>query len=264
MADENPATNPPQDDDSTKKETIRITLPPKSDAPGAKRETVRINVPGTQSQPLSSVPKKETSKVTLPQGGTPPPAPIGGPATKPLSSAPPAAPTGPATKPLSSATPPPKPPPLSGRPTVPLRPSAPSGVVPPPAAAAPSGIAARPVSPKKETARISLPSEAPKSNAPALPKATVKMQQTQPLSKGPVSGTRSQPLASTSQVNVAAAASSSPRKTDTWTLVLSILAFVASGTALWFTYTVWKSAELPSWVDKMQAEKPPVPAVFPR
>lgn len=259
MADENPATNPPQDDDSTKKETIRITLPPKGDAPGVKRETVRINVPGTQSQPLSSIPKKETSKISLPQGTATPPSapPLGGPATKPLSSAPPPpAPTGPATKPLSSATPPPKPPPLSGRPTVPLRPSAPpSGVVPPPAA--PSGIA-RPASPKKETARISLPSEAPKSSAPALPKATVKMQQTQPLAKGPVSGTRSQPLASTSQVSVAAAAAKSPRKSDTWAIVLSVFAFLTAGTALWFTYTVWKSSEEPSWVGKMRSEQPPV------
>ena len=267
MADENPATNPPQDDDSTKKETIRITLPPTGDAPGVKRETVRINGPGTQSQPLSSIPKKETSKISLPQSAvTPPPAslppkpPVGGPPTKPLSSVPPP-PAGTATKPLSSATPPPKPPPLSGRPTVPLRPSAPSGVVPPPAA--PSGIA-RPVSPKKETARINLPSEAPKSSAPALPKATVKMQQTQPLSKGPVSGTRSQPLASTSQVSVAAAASSSPRKADTWAIVLSVFAFLTSGTALWFTYANWKGSEEPSWVGKMRNEQPPVPAVFPR
>jgi len=267
MADENPATNPPQDDDSTKKETIRITLPPKGDAPAVKRETVRINVPGTQSQPLSSIPKKETSKITLPGGATPPPAAVG-PPTKPLSSAPPPpAPASPATKPLSNATPPPKPPPLSGRPTVPLRPNAPSGAVPP---AAPSGMA-RPASPKKETARINLPSDAPKSSAPALPKATVKMQQTQPLSKGPVSGTRSQPLASTSQISVAAAASSSPRKSDTWAIVLSVIAFLTSGTALYFTITVWKTAdwaesrpEESTWVKKMQKEQPPVPAVFPR
>lgn len=262
MADENPATNTPQDDDSTKKETIRITLPPKGDAPGVKRETVRINVPGTQSQPLSSIPKKETSKITLPQSAvTPPPAlPAGGPPTKPLSSAPPP-PVGQATKPLSSATPPPKPPPLSGRPTVPLRPSAPSsGAVPP--STAPSGIA-RPASPKKETARISLPSEAPKSSAPALPKATVKMQQTQPMLKGPASGTRSQPLASTAQ-SVASTATSSSRKSDTISIVLSVFAFLTASTALWFTYTDWKESDEPSWVGKMKNEQPPVPAVFTR
>jgi hypothetical protein len=237
MADENPSSNVPQDDDSTKKETIRITLPPKSDQPAVKRETVRINVPGSQSQPLSSIPKKETSKITLP------------PTTAAASGAvpPPPAPGSPATRPLSSAVPPPKPPPLTGKPTVPLKPAAPpapSGVVPPPA---PSGVVAKPASPKKETARITLPSEAPKSAAPALPKATVKMQQTQPLVKGPTSGTRSQPLGATSQVSVAAPVDSSPAKADTVTLVLSVLAFLAALGAAFVSYSAYSAAEKQQW-----------------
>lgn len=229
MADENSSSTEPQDDDSTKKETIRITLPPKADAPAVKRETVRIAVPGTQSQPLGNMPKKETSKIQLPGSGIapPPPPPSGGPATKPL----------------SAAVPPPKPPPLTGKPTVPLKPAPPkpSGVAP-----QPSGIVAKPASPKKETARINLPSEPPKSSAPALPKATVRMQQTQPLSKGPTSGIRSQPLSSTSQV--VAPTSESSGKADTLTIVLSVLAFVASGAAAYFAYTVYDRGQPAQWV----------------
>jgi hypothetical protein len=108
---------------------------------------------------------------------------------------------------------------------------------------------AKPVSPKKETARIVLPSDAPKSSGPALPKATVKMQQTQPLSK-------SQPPASmpatliTSPAGGAAAVSSSPAKADTATLVLSIVALLGSIAALVFAFLVFKAAELPPWVQQ--------------
>jgi hypothetical protein len=222
MADE----NAPQDDDSTKRETIRITLPPKSDQPAVKRETVRINVPGS-----NEAPKKETSKITLPGSGlTPPPAPVA-----------------PPTKPLSSATPAPKPPPLTGKPTVPLRPAPPAPSAPPP----PAGVVAKPAQPKKETARITLPSEAPKVSAPALPKATVKMQQTQPLAKGPASGVRSQPLSSVSQVAVASGASSSPAKPDTGTLVLSIVGFLAAAGAAFMAFNVFShtAAEQHQWME---------------
>ncbi len=239
MADENSAPGVPQDDDSTKKETIRITLPPKGDQPGVKRETVRIAVPGAESQALGSAPKKETSKVQLPppqSEATPPPFP---------------SPGNPPTKPLSSAVPPPKPPPLTGKATVPLKPAAPrpSGLAPAPTVTAPlqSGGSAKPASPKKETARINLPSEAPKSSAPALPRATVKMQQTQPLSRGPTSGIRSQPLSSTSQV-VAAPIGVSTGKPDTLTIVLSVLVFLVAGTSAYFAYTVYDRGQLPIWV----------------
>jgi hypothetical protein len=219
MADE--TSNAPQDDDSTKRETIRITLPPKTDQPAVKRETVRINVPGA-----TDAPKKETSKITLPGGGITPPPPPSTPPTKQISSAPPA----------------PKPPPLTGKPTVPLRPAppapSPSGSQPPP----PSGIVAKPVSPKKETARITLPSEAPKVSAPALPKATVKMQQTQPLAKGPTSGVRSQPLSSVSQVAVASGTATSG-KPDTGTLVLSIVAFLAAAGAAFMAFNIYSHTD---------------------
>ena len=212
MADE----NSPQDDDSTKRETIRITLPPKTDQPAVKRETVRINVPGA-----TDAPKKETSKITLPGSGiTPPPPPVA-----------------PPTKPLSSTPPAPKPPPLTGKPTVPLRPAPPAPA--PSAPPAPAGVIAKPAQPKKETARITLPSEAPKVSAPALPKATVKMQQTQPLAKGPSSGARSQPLSSVSQVSVASGTATTPAKPDTGTLVLSIVGFLAAAGAAFMAFNVY-------------------------
>ncbi len=97
----------------------------------------------------------------------------------------------PPAKPMSGMNPPPKPPALGARPTVPLKPApapSPSGA----ATRAPlpmgSGIQAAPVTmkaaaPKKETARITLPPEG--GAKPPLPKATVKMQQTQPLVSRP-------------------------------------------------------------------------------
>lgn len=244
-----------QDDDSTKKETIRITLPPKADQPSVKRETVRINVPGTAAPaPVGQVPKKETSKITLtappPSAPAAPAAPVApsGVATKPLSGTPPPPrPAGaPITKPLSSVTPP-KPPPLTGKPTIPLKPAPPAGSaamppppsgVRPPAPPAPgqSGIAAppvRPASPKKETARINLPSDAPKGSA-ALPKATVKMQPTQPLSKVP--------SPNISQAMPSMSVNSSPATNDTAATALSVLAFLASGAALFFAYQVYTAA----------------------
>ena len=243
MADENPTSSADPNDEADKKETIRITLPPKTDSPVAKRETVRINIPDTGTV----APKKETSKVSLPPSGMMTPPPMSRP------SAPPAPP--PLSKPMSGLTPPPKPPPLGSRPTIPLKPG-PSGVVPPPAPGA-SGIIAKPASPKKETARISLPTDAPKSSAPALPKATVKMQQTQPLMKSQppqASSVQQQPSSASgirkaaSPSSIAPVISSSPAKADTMGLVLSILAFVAAGAAAFFAYTVHTAATLPSWV----------------
>ncbi len=241
MADENPAPSQDPNEEADKKETIRITLPSKTESPVAKRETVRINIPET-----TVTPKKETSKVTVPTSGAVPPPPMSRP------SAPPAPP--PLSKPISGMTPPPKPPPLSGKPTVPLKP-APSGIVPP-AAPGGSGIVAKPASPKKETARISLPGDAPKSSAPALPKATVKMQQTQPLMKTqppPASGIQQQSSASgirkaASPSSVAPVISSSPAKSDALSVVLSILALGGAIAAVAFAYLVYQAATLPSWV----------------
>ena len=239
MADENPTPSAAPSDDPDKKETIRITLPPKGETPVAKRETVRVNLTDT----AGITPKKETSKVTLPTSGLATPPPIARP------SAPPAPP--PLSKPVSGLTPPPKPPSFVSKPTIPLKP-APSGVVPKPVPGV-SGIAAKPASPKKETARISLPTDAPKSFAPALPKATVKMQTTQPLMKtGPLASGIKQAVPSGGQksvgaVNVAQQTSVSPAKSDTLGIVLSILAFLAAVGAGVFTWLVYTAATLPPW-----------------
>ena len=138
---------------ASKSETIRITLPPKNEQPSLKRETVRINVPG---QP------------------TPPPAAT----SKPFVPAPPSPPSAPALKAAGSSAPPPRPPSLSGKPTLPLKPSAPTSAAPSSPAGVAQAVVQKAASPKKETARITLPDETPK---PPLPKATVKIQQTQPL-----------------------------------------------------------------------------------
>ncbi len=242
MADETPtpSADPNATDEADKKDTIRITLPPKGETPVAKRETVRVNL----SETAGISPKKETSKVSLPTSGLATPPPISRP------SAPPVPP--PLSKPMSGLTPPPKPPPLVSKPTIPLKPG-PSGVVPPPAPGA-SGIVAKPASPKKETARISLPTDAPKSSAPALPKATVKMQQTQPLMKTQPQASGMQQASSPSGIkksvsaaSVAPQISASPAKSDTLGIVLSILAFLGATGAGVFAYMVYTAATLPEW-----------------
>src|SRR4030095_2503296 len=95
MADEIPPAPSESTDDITKSDTIRITLPPKSEQPAVKRETVRINVPGKPTMPPPGIsPKKETKKLpsaneeaTSP--GIPAPAPAG--VSKPFIPPPPGA-----------------------------------------------------------------------------------------------------------------------------------------------------------------------------
>src|SRR2546425_477063 len=110
MADE---TNPPSSPDTPKKETVRITLPPKpAVTPMTKRETVRINAPGATPKPETaapaggappaapappSAPKKETARIQVPPAAGPRPgAPQGTvrlqPPTQPLGQPPPARP----------------------------------------------------------------------------------------------------------------------------------------------------------------------------
>jgi hypothetical protein len=190
MPDEIPPAPSESTDDATKAETIRITLPPKPEQATAKRETVRINLPGKPAAtPPVSAPKKETTKIPNVESGAPvpPPAPV---AAKPFVPPPPKPPStmGSGTlKPVSGVTPPPKPPSLGAKPTVPLKPApAPSSVARPAAPVAsgvnpaPEPVTQKAAAPKKETARITLP---PEGGKPALPKATIKMQQTQPLVK---------------------------------------------------------------------------------
>lgn len=198
MADENPPAPSEASDDVTKSETIRITLPPKGDQPAMKRETVRINVPGKPIMPPAGVaPKKETTKLpsfaeppAAAGAVAPPPAGVSKPFIPPPPGSRPAVSGGlPAVKPLTGTNPPPKPPSLGARPTVPLKPT--------PAPSAPGAPVGEPVTqkaaaPKKETARITLPPEG--ATKAALPKATVKMQQTQPLVKTSAPSTASPTL----------------------------------------------------------------------
>jgi hypothetical protein len=219
MADEIPPAPSESIDDLTKSETIRITLPPKTDQPAVKRETVRINMPGKPS------PKKETTKLTpLTAEATPAPPAVSKPfvppppAPKPLPTAPP-----PAAKPLSGVNPPPKPPSLGARPTVPLKPApapAPIG-----AGVTPEPVTQKAASPKKETARITLPAEGAK---PGLPKATVKMQQTQPLAPRPSGIQQAPALAQVPSAAVSTAAAAA----DPLLTPLSIAAIVAALAAL--------------------------------
>jgi hypothetical protein len=190
MSDEIPPAPSESTEDATKAETIRITLPPKPEQPTAKRETVRINLPGkpAATPPPGGSPKKETTKIPPPDITAPPapPSATGKPFVPPPPKPP--APVGSGVmKPVSGINPPPKPPSLGSKPAMPLKPApAPSGAAKPavPAASgvnpAPEPVTQKAASPKKETARITLP---PEGGKPALPKATIKMQQTQPLVK---------------------------------------------------------------------------------
>ena len=224
MADEIPPAPSENPEDVTKSETIRITLPAKSDQPAVKRETVRINVPGKPVPPVGTAPKKETTK--LPVGGADP--------SKPF--APPPKPPGPpmAPKPLGAA--PPKPPTLGARPTVPLKPGpgAPGG-----AAIPPEPVTQKSAAPKKETARITLPPEGAK---PPLPKATVKMQPTQPLAPRP-SAIQQTPSFTTTPATVATAPSTGP-SADPMAGPLSIITLIISLAAAAMAYMAYAATQV--------------------
>jgi hypothetical protein len=209
MADEDPSNSPAAENASTpKKETVRITLPPKPDeTPLVKRETVRINAPGL-------APKKETTNLG---GATPLPS---------MSAPPPPA----ATRPL---VPPPAPPPrppaaptlpgLGARPAVPP-PSVPRPAVPAAAVAKPASDV-KPVSikaaPKKETARIQV---APTQKLPAA-QPTVRL--TQPgasLSASPAPAIRT---ASAPAVEEASAGSDTIVTALSWAVAVFALAAAA-------------------------------------
>jgi hypothetical protein len=221
MADEDPsASNPAADSPSIpKKETVRITLPPKPEiTPMVKRETVRINAPGM-------APKKETTSIG---GATPLPA-----ATTPTPPPPPA------TRPLvPPPAPPPRPPSAPGLPGMGVRPPgmppvAPKPSLPPPSApkAAPVPAEARPVTikaaPKKETARIQV---SPTAKLP--PQATVRL--TQPsaqLAAGPAPALRT----------AAPMAAAEPAGPDTIVTALSWAAVAFSLFAAALSYLAWSA-----------------------
>jgi hypothetical protein len=202
-----------------KKETIRINLPT---SVGQKRETIRIDMPESGSEDSRTtmrinVPNSDETRSTMrinlpdarkasthlvpprhPSGPVPPPPagiklpppPLGSLSVPPPPAGaklpPPPKPPGVAglqPPPLQHAglPTPPKPP---GAPIVPAAPAAPAAPikpslpVPPAASKVATGpVAQKPVSPKKETTRITLAPD-PKS----IPKATVKLNQTVPLS----------------------------------------------------------------------------------
>ena len=246
-ADEIPPAPSESADDVTKSETIRITLPPKSEQPAVKRETVRINVPGKPVPPPGTAPKKETTRLpggadaTTPATPSAPPPPatatkpfVPPPAPKPPGAPLPAPPSGltPPPKPISAVAPPPKPPSLGGRPTAPLKPAppAPSGGPTPP----PEPMTVRTASPKKETARITLPPEGAK---PPLPKATVKMQQTVPLTTPRPSGIQQAPATIVQQAPTLTQAAGP--KADPLVGGLSIAALIAAIAAVATTYMAY-------------------------
>jgi hypothetical protein len=180
MADENPPTTP---DD--KGQTVRINLPAAGEEafekttplgektvpigvtekteplPQAnKGQTVRINVP----PPADSNIKRETVVISTPPPGTP---------KKETTHLQAGAPAG--SKPVL-------PPPPISKPMAPGLPKPPLGGLKPAAPAAPAPAAQqRPISPKKETARIQIP---PQPKTP-LHKATVKLEQPKPASVAP-------------------------------------------------------------------------------
>lgn len=253
MSDEIPPAPSETADDASKAETIRITLPSKPDQSTAKRETVRINLPGkpAMTAPAGVGPKKETTKIAAPEEPATQVAPPA-PSSRPFMPPPPKPPGGLGTsglKPVTGANPPPKPPSLGARPTVPLKPTPAPMTVAKPVAPAGSGINPPPeavtmkaTAPKKETARITLP---PEGGKPAMPKATIKMQQTQPLIKQPgatVTQSSIQPaptLTTTSLAAVPADAGS-----DSLVTILSIVALVASGIALGLVFLVYSASSL--------------------
>jgi hypothetical protein len=167
MADETPSS-----DNLPKKETVRITLPPKpADTPSVKRETVRINAPGS--------PKKETTNLPGLGGAAPAPKPFAPPPSMPK-------PVVPGSAPKPSLPGAPKPP------TAPARPAAPVAAAAPTAAtySETAPVTMKAAAPKKETARIQVAPEARR----AMPQATIRMQQTQPLAApGTVPALRSAP-----------------------------------------------------------------------
>lgn len=258
MPDDIPPAPSETSDDAAKAETIRITLPAKPDQPTAKRETVRINLPGkpAPTAPPGLSPKKETTKIPVPDDSAatviasapsaPPP-----PTNKPFVPPPPKPPSSlgsGAMKPVSGVNPPPKPPSLGAKPTVPLKPAPAPTTVAKPVAPAGSGVNPPPeavtmkaTAPKKETARITLPPE----GKAAMPKATIKMQQTQPLVKQPgatVTQSSIQP-APTLTTTTASAIPSEP-VSDGMVNVLAIAAVVISIISLGLVFMAYSASSL--------------------
>jgi hypothetical protein len=242
MADEIPPA-PSESEDASKAETIRITLPPRQEQQAIKRETVRISLPGKPSSipPAGIAPKKESTKLgpkkdpafsetarISPEGDTDASATVARPFSAPT---PPSAPAIPPAKPLPGMAPP-KPPSFGARPTVPLKPApAPSAPAPP------APLTQKAAAPKKETARITLPPEG-SATKPALPKATVKMQQTQPLVNRPAPTL----TPATAITTTALSGHGAPAEADSTANMLSIVALVVAIISLGLVFMAYSAA----------------------
>ena len=239
MSDEIPPAPSETADDASKAETIRITLPAKPDQPMAKRETVRISLPGkpAPTPPPGVSPKKETTKISAESDA---PAPAAGRPFVPPPPKPPGSLGATPLKPMSGINPPPKPPSLGAKPTMPLKPApAPTTVAKPatPASGITDPVVQRAAAPKKETARITLPAEGGK----AMPKATIKMQQTQPLVKQAAvtqSSLQPAPTISTSPM------SQSEPVSDGTVNILSIVALVVALVAAALAFVSYSASAL--------------------
>jgi hypothetical protein len=256
MPDEIPPAPSEASDDAAKAETIRITLPAKPEQPTAKRETVRINLPGKPAQtlPAGAGPKKETTKIAAPDAEAtvispvaPPPAPT---APKPFMPAPPKPPSGLASgalKPVSGINQPPKPPSLGPRPTVPLKPApAPTTVAKPVAPAGsglnpPEAVTQKAAAPKKETARITLP---PEGSKPAMPKATIKMQQTQPLVRQPAATMTQSGLQPSPSLTTMTTGAVPEPTSDGLVTTLSIVALIVSLASLALVFLAYSASSI--------------------
>ncbi len=224
MADENSPSN--TGSSFPKKETVRITLPPRmNEAPAVKRETVRIaqNPSSDKGQTIriqpkntgEPQPKKETTKIVS-LGSLPPP---------PVVALPP--------KPAGIPSPPPPKPPTGAFSMPPAKPSInPVSPPAPPVSAPAAPVAPKPNAPKKETSRIQIPLPTSRMQ---MPKATVKLQQTQPLPQGPAASVIKTSTLSTSTGPIAATAE------DPLVLVASIAIFIGSAAAAVLSYLTFSA-----------------------
>lgn len=209
------------DSEGPKKETVRITLPPRV-RPGEARETVRINMPARTpaiANPAQSSPRPPPPGA--PGRTAPPPVrpSLAAPIRPPVFSRPAPPPPPPSVLPpppprVESVAAPPEP--LRTPPPPPQMPPRPRVLPPPPRiippAAPSSSVAAAPAiypgsaahaGPKKETARISI---LPQPSAPRAP--TVKMTKTQPLMIVPQAKVHNAPVTVAPVLDPIAAASS--------------------------------------------------------
>jgi hypothetical protein len=102
-------------------------------------------------------------------------------------------------------------------------------------------VTQRAAAPKKETARITLP---PEGGKPALPKATIKMVQTQPLVKQPGASVSQSSLQPAVTLTTAVATTPGEAEPDGLVNILSIVALVISLISLGLVAWAWSASAL--------------------